>query len=66
MNSGELDASGGAFDFDDIKIESGEWYLHFFYFMQSNVTLIDILDLEIENNPDLIYNGANGKFMWWK
>ena len=48
------------FDFDDIKIESGELvYSTSSTLGTSNVTLIDILDLEIENNPDLIYNGTN-------
>ena len=60
LTDGELDASGVNFGFTEMKIENGELVFETSTVLsKSSVNLIDILTMNIENDPDLIYNGAN-------
>lgn len=60
LNSGQLDAAGVDFGFTNMKIEDGELVFETSQTLgKSSVKLIDLLTMQIENDPDLIYNGAN-------
>lgn len=60
LKQGNLNASGVVFGYNEIKIEQGELVFGTSTTLgKSDVTLIDLLTLEIENDPDLIYNGSN-------
>ena len=60
MKSGVLDASGVSFAFTDIKILDGDLIFETSAALgTTTVSLIDILEMDIENTPDFIYNGFN-------